>query len=268
MKKVLISAILALSPVLALATQWDSPTLCPGVNTSDSDQPASLTPSGDMYKIRNYTLYFHSYSGSYSWSSTEQECSGIGVVNCIAISPDKTEGYAPLNEGNLYHLASSDGINWNQELISSEWNRNPHWAMSVTCAWWDSQKWLYVAYEDGVVWGDAYPYDNPQEINTEGFSQYVTVNFSGNYMVVADSLDLFELTGYGDNWSGRTSIDEINTGYEERQPVLGKIDAEEEAVLLWSAPGSVGSYDIWYSTGNSTANIQPTSLGNIKAIFK
>ena len=176
------------------------------------------------------------------------------------------------DENNVRWASSTDGLNWTWGDIITAWDRSGHYPMSLSCAWWDSQKWLYVAYDDGVVWGDAYPYDNPQPIDVGGTCKYLTVCFTGDYLVVqgwnGSDRDLYELTGYGNSWGERTAIDEINTGYDERAPVLGKIDAEEEAVLLWSAPGSVGSYDIWYSAGSSTASIQPTSLGNIKAIFK
>ena len=79
-------------------------------------------------------------------------------------------------------------------------------------------------------------------------------------------LNLYELEGSEGNWGNKTAIDEVNNSDSEYFPVLGK--AKEHNLLLFARFGSVGGHDIWYSVGNSTASIQPTSVGLLKAMFK
>ena len=253
----------------ASATQWGPRTLAPGVNTTGDDYPQTIASNGDMYKLRSSLLYLHAYLGGYNWSTTAQPCNGLGTIGCATIDPGKREGLIG-DDYDVLPITSLDGINWTRGSAMSAWNRNPHYPTSVSCAWRGSGKWLYVAYEDGIVWGDSYPYDSPEVINVGGICLYIAVRFSGDYLIVqgwnGSNLDLYELTGFGSSWGSRTPISEVNTSDDERCPTQGAIGGYN--ILLWSAPGSVGGYDIYYSKGSSNSEISSTSLGRVKAMFR
>jgi len=274
MKRILICSIVALLvPAICPASQWQSPHLCWDVNTEFDDYALTVASDGDLYKRDRSFLYLHSYAGSYNWEETGDVCNGFSdsFNNDATINPDKTEGYM-LDVWDIYYITSSNGVNWSVGMSLSGWERSPEYPFTITCAWWDSHRWLYVAYGDGIVWGAPYPYNNPQEIDVGGLTRYITVSFSGDYLVVqgwnGSDFDLYELYGYGSNWDSRSLIDEVSSEEEERAPVLGKIDAEQEKVLFFSRPGYSNGYEVYYSTGSSTYNITSDSLGKIKALLR
>jgi len=246
-----------------VATQWGAPTPCPGVNTSSSDLSMSIASNGDLYKIKNYYLYMHAYTGNYTWSSTEQVCTGLGTIGCATIDPSKKEGFIG-DDYDVLPITSPDGINWTRGTPMSQWNRNPHYAVTVTCAWRETEKWFYVSYNDGIIWGAPEPYSNPQQINVGGVISCAGVRFTGDYMVISalngSNLDLYELTGSGSSWGSRTIISEINNSSDEMFPVLGAIEGKN--ILLFTRQG-----DIWYSKGASNSGVNSTSLGRVKALF-
>ena len=262
-----LALILALA-VSASATQWGNRTLAPGLNTSGDDYAQSILSNGTIYKVRDsYGLYRHTYAGSYSWNAGVQ-CNTPSNVATITIDPSGNPAIVCAS-GSAYDIrwaSSSDGINWTWGNIISGWNRNPHYPTSVSCAWRATNKPLYVAYEDGKIFWANYPYDNPQEITSLGFVPGVAVRFTGDYIVVDNNTDLFESFGSGGTWSTRQPITEVNTSREDIWPTLGAIEGRN--ILLWSAPGTVGGYDIYYSKGSSNSEISSTSLGRIKAMFQ
>jgi len=275
MKKVLVLAIFLLSPALVLATQWGIPQLCPGVNTALDDFSVSISSDGDIYKVKDYLLWKHEYLGSYNWSSDEVQCTGLGYLMALSISPDQTKGVASVEQG-ICLITSSNGIAWSIGEELTEWNRLPdYYPISISCAWESVEKWLYVNYSDGYCYGAPYPYTSPVQVDLDPSGDHmvakVGVALEGNYMVVSDSnglqLDLYELTGSGSSWSGKTEITEVNNGYDEQCPVLGVVDGKN--ILLFSrVEGDMGGYDVWYSVGdNNNFNVQPTSLGSLKAMY-
>jgi len=261
--------IIILVPSLTLATQWGSRTLAPGLNNSYSNYPASIRSNGAVYEITNYEIYYHPYNGSYSWG-TGQKCTTPTLVGSITIDPSSNEAIVTDDNNKLRFATLSGNLNFSWGTILTAWDRSGHYPTSISCAWRGSGKWLYVAYEDGIVWGDSYPYDSPEVINVGGICLYIAVRFSGDYLIVqgwnGSNLDLYELTGFGSSWGSRTPISEVNTSDDERCPTQGAIGGYN--ILLWSAPGSVGGYDIYYSKGSSNSEISSTSLGRIKAMFQ
>ncbi len=249
----------------ASATQWGPRTLAPGVNTTGDDYPQTIASNGDMYKLRSSLLYLHAYLGGYNWSTTAQPCNGLGTIGCATIDPGKREGLIG-DDYDVLPITSLDGINWTRGSAMSAWNRNPHYPTGITCAWRSVGKELQVDYEDGKKFWAPYPYTNPQEITNLGFVVASGLRFSGDYLAVSNNSDLFESFGSGGTWSTRQPITEVNTGDSERCPTLGAIGGYN--ILLWSAPGSVGGYDIYYSKGSSNSAISPTSLGRVKAMFR
>ena len=272
MKKILVLAIFLLSPALVLATQWNSPELCPGVNDSQDNFPMSILTNGTIYEVRyGDGLYQHPYEGSHSWDNGTK-CNT--PTNVIAMTINSSGNTAIVkNSYDICWATSTDGLNWTWGEILADWNRNPNYAISISCAWESAEKWLYVTYDDGRVYGDSYPYTSPTQVDLDPAGDhkifYAGVALEGDYMVVSDynsgQLDLYELTGSGNSWSGRTEITEVNNGDDEVFPVVGVLDGKN--VLLFSRFGDQ-SYDVWYSIGdNNNLSIQPTSLGNIKAMY-
>ena len=269
MKKLLIALILL--PLMATATQWGSRTLAPGLNNAQDNYPACIKNNGGVYEITSYELYYHSYSGNYQWGS-RQKCTIPTLISSITIDPNQHKAIVVDDNNNIRWANSSNGLNWSWGTILSAWERSGQRPTSVSCAWNGPNKWLYVAYNDGIVWGAPYPYSNPQVINVGGTCKYVAVRpQTGDYLIVqgwnGSNRDLYELKGFGSSWGSRTNISEVNSGNDEYSPVLGVISQEHENLLLWSTAGSVGGNDIYYSTGNDTSAVTPTSLGRVKAMF-
>jgi hypothetical protein len=273
MKKALLATILVLFPVLVLGTQWSSPELCPGVNDSYNNFIISILTNGTIYELGYGELYRHLYGGMYTWSNGT-ECYTPFSVSLMTINPSGDTAIVAFGY-NLCWATSTDGLTWTWGDIIDGWNHYPEYSGSMSCAWESAEKWLYVVYGDEDCYGAPYPYTSPVLVdfdpNGDHKIDFAGVSPEGNYMVVSDfnvsQLDLYELVGSGSSWSNRSEIVEVNNEDNEDRPVVGVLDGKN--ILLFSRFGDVGAYDVWYSVGDyNNFSIQPTSLGNIKAIFR
>ncbi|MFC1686572.1 hypothetical protein ACFLZS_01425 [Patescibacteria group bacterium] len=205
----------------------------------------------------------HNYNGNWTWDQNEETCTGV-TTSCASINPEKTSGIICTSEGGLRRINSTDGKAWTEGSdLPSSWNRGSPVPSKISVAWNDSQEWLYVSYNDRKIYGAAKPYTNPQLIDVgEPVVYSVGVNLDGNYMVISvlnSSLDLYELTGSGSNWSGNTLLS-INTGTDENYPVIGEVDGHN--ALAYNR-----DTDIWGSQ-NGEVSIESSSLGQIKVTFR
>jgi len=271
--KTVLSLLTAIFLMATTATAWSSATWAPGLGGQYDNYANSMLSNGTVYQITNSKLYHHTYAGGKIWNSGVQ-CNTPTNVRTITIDPTTTTKAITTGvSADIRWASSPDGKNWAWGSIINGWNRNSHYPVKVSCAWRGPNKWLYVTYEDQIVWAAPEPYTNPKPVNLDkngdGKVVQAEVYRNGALIVVSDynggQRDFYELSGSGSNWGSRTAIGPVNTGTDERAPVLGAIDGY---IILLGSTNHVGyGYDPWFSNNGNNNTISPTSLGRVKAMF-
>ncbi len=245
-----------------------------GASSTSNDYPQRFTSDGGLYKTKgDANLYYVPYSGGV-WGS-EQPTSGLGTIACATISPDRKSGFIADN-GRVYPISSTDGINWTKGSELTAWYQAGNPIGDITCEWSHPDKYLIGNYSDGYSkYAPSSNYNNPQTINFDptgdGKTVCVDVRDQGDRAIICDSnagqFDFYESTSSdGITWTGKTAIAEVNTSGDEVSPVIAAFGGSIRCAGCRYREGY--NADPFWSTDGSNSDVESTSLGKVKAIFR
>jgi len=261
-----------------------------GVNTSSEEGSVFVTPEGQ-------TMYFSSNrsggsGGADIYRATLSGSIWINITNLTTIN-SSSDDYAPWVVGNYmyftttrwggYRLAQAtySGGTWGSVVQLPGFSQSGNdFGCSITAdnltMYFASTRTpsqglydIFKCINSGGNWGNILNIGSV--INTSAYEGLPAISPDGTVLhfgrVISSNWNIFVSTWNGSSWTtpiqlpAPINIPGYASGYHCYRPELNKL------FFASNRPGGSGGMDIWVSTGYNL-DVQPTSLGRVKAMFQ
>jgi len=278
MKRIAIT--LGLSVYLVVASfaadwVWKTPVHHPGVEGPLDTHVMDVAPSGDLFILSGMWLYIcqkrgdswnppvkcnilpPSYSRIHGFVVVEQKGDSLRGIFLVY------DGFVPSND--LYWATSSDGgKSWViGDTLGPSWNLGRH-PFHIDVA--SQNGHLYVFYYGPLILEDFPPYQNPKEFPPWWVRQTsdFTISDDDSFMILEHGdwdLDLFQVEKIGGSWGAPYNVTPPSSESLDFAPQLHGDRVVYVQNLRYE------EYKI-YTSDKSHVAVKPTSLGQIKALYK
>jgi Tol biopolymer transport system component len=135
---------------------------------------------------------------------------------------------------------------------------------------------VWVSEKSGEAWGEPYNMgsivntpqtDCPRWLSDDGDTLVIMSTCAGGY----GQSDLWYTTRYGDDWAEPINLGpEVNSNAYELGPGFYCNHGDLGGIIYFGSGrgGGEGGYDIWMSVDSDYTNVEPSSVGRLKALMK